>query len=115
VSLCGNVGAPDAVMVGVLAKMIGVPLTECDLFHSHLELQTLIPTPDIQNQISYGTSGSSFLKPPRMAQDGRMDSFANVPPIFVNREDDPLLFRSLHCFLFPSTAECPSERLGPRK
>ena len=85
---------PDDVAVGYAAQeMAGARLMENELFHSHLENQIwqFVPIKNISKQVSFGYSN-------KREREQAAVSFPNVPILF-SEEEDPLLFRSLRCFL----------------
>lgn len=88
---------PDDCTVGYIVEaLLGVSLTRCPLFHSHLENLALVSDINKQVTLSYSTVENSR-------------NTVNVKGPFSIKED-PTRFRSVHCLLYPDTPWCPSPR-----
>ena len=91
---------PDDVTVGYIAEVVlGVPLSEVDTFHSHLESLRRVVRENLEKQITL--SYSTY-------EDGEK----NVVDLKdLDLEQDPTTFYRVHCELFPDLApDC--ERYG---
>lgn len=87
---------PDDCTVGFIVEhRLGLSMTHCPLFHSHLENLLLIPQQDLSRQVtlSYG-----------MLED-KLNTI-EVKGSF-SKEQDPSRFMTVHCLLYPFTSWCP--------
>merc|ERR1712117_71673 len=93
----GNrIALPDDVTVGYLATIVhGVPLTQLDNLHSHLEALGRLDTDELDRQItlSYGRY-----------EDGTLN-FVHLPQLDLTK--DKTTFYSLHCKLFGKCETLP--------
>uniref|UniRef100_A0A8C4QP56 O-fucosylpeptide 3-beta-N-acetylglucosaminyltransferase n=1 Tax=Eptatretus burgeri TaxID=7764 RepID=A0A8C4QP56_EPTBU len=97
-STAERIRLPDDCTVGYIAEaLLGVPLTPCALFHSHLENLQQIPLAELHRQVtlSYGTFENKR----------NVINLSGVFPV----EQDPSRFLSLHCILYPDTDWCPQD------
>uniref|UniRef100_UPI00358E74F4 beta-1,3-N-acetylglucosaminyltransferase radical fringe-like n=1 Tax=Myxine glutinosa TaxID=7769 RepID=UPI00358E74F4 len=97
-STAERIRLPDDCTVGYIAEaLLGVPLTPCSLFHSHLENLQQIPLAELHRQVtlSYGTFENKR----------NVINLSGVFPV----EQDPSRFLSLHCILYPDTDWCPQD------
>lgn len=69
--------------------MLNIKLTEVSNFHSHYENMSSIPVEDLHN---------------RPVLSGKGDNLITLPALFPLK-NDPLKFRSLHCYLFPNQCQ----------
>jgi len=87
---------PDDCTLGfIITNRAGVELSQCPLFHSHLERLSTIKESIFAKQVSF-----SF-------QTGQTDSnVVKLKEPFFNASFDPTRMLSLHCVLYPDTAFC---------
>mmetsp|Transcript_16747 Transcript_16747/g.48178 ORF Transcript_16747/g.48178 Transcript_16747/m.48178 type:complete len:441 (-) Transcript_16747:1031-2353(-) len=97
----GRKGYTDDCAVGyVVTQKMDTKLIEDERFHSHLEfrIQQKVPLTEVSRQVSFGFNTKlrdhkDLSQHPRAKQ-----TIPNIPMRFSS-EEDPMLFRSLRCFL----------------
>lgn len=95
-STAERIRLPDDCTVGYIVEaLLGVGLTRCGLFHSHLENLQQVPPSMLREQVtlSYGTF------------ENKRNTVNIKGPFPV--EADPSRFLSIHCHLYPDTPWCP--------
>jgi len=94
-ALADRLKLPDDVALGYLIEhLLQRRLTVIDRFHSHLESLSYLSLDQLTRQVS--VSGGSYNR--------TRANVVGVPQRFTD-DEDPMRFRSLHCFLF--SAGCP--------
>ncbi|GAB1290408.1 Beta-1,3-N-acetylglucosaminyltransferase lunatic fringe [Apodemus speciosus] len=95
-STAERIRLPDDCTIGyIIEALLGVPLIQSSLFHSHLENLQQVPTTQLHEQVTL--SYSMF--------ENKWNAVHIKGPFSV--EADPSRFRSIHCHLYPDTPWCP--------